>query len=95
MAEKFMKPTALQTAAAVILGGIVGGILFLLFALVIGALNSTFGMAIPVHLRIDEDALSAGLLILFMGVSMAGFYWKELTTPPSEIEDSSKDTAGE
>ena len=89
MAENLTKPTALQIAATVILGCIIGGIIFLLVALLIGALNNMFGMAIPVRLRVDEDTLSAGLLILFMGLSIAGLYWKVLTNPPEEAEETS------
>ncbi|HVN73614.1 MAG TPA: hypothetical protein VMT44_03345 [Methanoregula sp.] len=86
MAVTLTKPTPLRTAAAIILGGVIGFIVFLLFALVIAGINDVMGMNIPFTLRADENAWSAGLLILFIGLSIAGVYWKELTTPPTEPE---------
>ncbi|HXX55235.1 MAG TPA: hypothetical protein VEI81_04000 [Methanoregula sp.] len=86
MAVTLTRPSPLRTAAAIILGGVIGFIVFLLFALVIAAVNDLMGMNIPFTLRADENAWSAGLLILFIGLSIAGVYWKELTTPPEEPE---------
>jgi hypothetical protein len=86
MDENVVKPAWLRITAAVILGGIVGGILFLLAALIIGTINDLLGMAIPVNLRIAENIWSIILLIVFIGFSIAAFWWKVETTPPSEPE---------
>ena len=86
MGEKMAKPTWLRIAAAVILGGVVGGILFFIATLVIGVINNQMGIAIPINLQIAENVLSLGLLILLMGLSIAYFWWKVETTPPSEPE---------
>jgi len=37
-------------------------------------------------MQIAENVLSLGLLILLMGLSIAYFWWKVETTPPSEPE---------
>ena len=86
MDEKMAKPTWLRIAAAIILGGMVGGILFFIATLVIGVINNLMGMAIPINFQIAENVLSLGLLILLMGLSIAYFWWKVETTPPSEPE---------
>ena len=84
MDEKMAKPTWLRIAAAIMLGGMVGGILFFIATLVIGVINNLMGMAIPINMQIAENVLSLGLLILLMGLSIAYFWWKVETTPPSE-----------
>ena len=86
MGENIAKPTWLRIAAAVILGGVVGGILFLIATLIIGAINNYLGMTIPINLQIAENVLSLCLLILLIGLSIAYFWWKVETTPPSEPE---------
>jgi branched-subunit amino acid ABC-type transport system permease component len=86
MNRKIAKPAWLRVIAAVILGGIIGGILFLVAALIIGAINDMVGMTIPINLRIDENVWSSLLLIIFIGFSIAGLWWKVETTPPSETE---------
>jgi len=86
MGENIAKPTWLRIAAAVILGGVVGGILFLIATLIIGAINNQLGMTIPINLQIAENVLSLCLLILLIGLSIAYFWWKVETTPPSEPE---------
>jgi Ca2+/Na+ antiporter len=86
MGENIAKPTWLRIAAAVILGGVVGGILFLIATLAIGVINNQMGMTIPIDLQIAENVLSLGLLILLIGLSIAYFWWKVETTPPSEPE---------
>ena len=86
MGEKMAKPTWLRIAAAIILGGVVGGILFFIATLVIGVINNLMGMVIPINMQIAENVLSLGLLILLMGLSIAYFWWKVETTPPSEPE---------
>jgi tetrahydromethanopterin S-methyltransferase subunit C len=84
MVENMVKPTALRIAASVILGVIVGGILFLIVAFFIAMINKQYKwMGIPIDLQITENVLSLGLLILLIGFSIAYFWWKVETTPPS------------
>jgi tetrahydromethanopterin S-methyltransferase subunit C len=84
MDENVAKPTALRIAASVILGIIVGGILFLIVTFFIGVINNQYKwMGIPIDLQITENVFSLGLLILFIGFSIAYFWWKVETTPPS------------
>ena len=80
------KPTWLRIAAAVLLGGMIGGILFLIATLIIGAINDSMGMSIPINLRLAENLGSSVLLVIFIGFSIAGLWWKVETTPPSEPE---------
>jgi hypothetical protein len=84
MADNAGKPGMLRVAAAVILGCIVGSILFLVVAMGIGAVNDRMGMQIPVNLLIGENILSAVLLILFLLVCIAFFVWQVWNTPPTE-----------
>ncbi len=86
MDEIAVKPTWLRITAAVILGAIVGFIIFLIVALVIGSVNDLMGMNIPVNLRVAENIWSPLLLVIFVGLSIAGLWWKVETTPPSEPE---------
>jgi hypothetical protein len=86
MDEKMAKPTWLRIAAAILLGGIIGGILFLIATLIIGAINDSMGMSIPINLRLAENLGSSVLLVIFIGFSIAGLWWKVETTPPSEPE---------
>ena len=84
MDETVAKPTALRVAASVILGVIVGGILFLIVAFFIAMINRQYRwMGIPIDLQITENVISLGLLILLIGLSIAFFWWKVETTPPS------------
>ena len=87
MAENLAKPTMLRIAASVILGVIVGSILFLIVAFFIAMINRQYRwMGIPIDLQITHNAISLGLLILLIGFSTAYFWWKVETTPPSEPE---------
>ena len=86
MDEKTVKPTGLRIAAAVILGAVVGFIVFLIVALIIGALNDLMSMSIPINLRLAENLWSPVLLVIFIGLSIAGIWWKVETTPPTEEE---------
>jgi hypothetical protein len=86
MDGKPVKPTWLRIISAVILGGVVGFILFLFVALIIGAVNDLMGMTIPINLRMAENIWSPILLIVFIGFSVAGLWWKVETTPPTEPE---------
>jgi hypothetical protein len=84
MVENMAKPAALRIAASVILGIIVGGILFLIVTFFIGVINKQYNwMGIPANLQTAENGFSLGLLILFIGFSIAYFWWKVETTPPS------------
>jgi tetrahydromethanopterin S-methyltransferase subunit C len=84
MAETVAKPTALRVAASVILGVIVGGILFLIVTFFIAMINRQYlWIGIPIDLQITENVISLGLLILLIGFSIAYFWWKVETTPPS------------
>ena len=74
----------LRLAAAVILGGITGTILFLIVAMGIGVVNDKMGMQIPVNLLIAENIFSAILLILLILICIAGFCWQVWNTPSSE-----------
>jgi hypothetical protein len=87
MAENVVKPTWLRVAAAAILGCMLGGILFLFAVLIIGAVNDSLGMAIPINMRLAENIWSSVLLIVLIGFSIAGLWWKVETTPPSEPEN--------
>jgi len=76
----------LRIIAAIILGIITGGILFLIVALGIGVVNDVVHMNISVPMNVAENVFSAALLVLFIGLCIAFFYWRVATTPPSEPE---------
>ncbi|HOX34810.1 MAG TPA: hypothetical protein P5217_03705 [Methanoregulaceae archaeon] len=76
----------LRIIAAIILGIITGGILFLIVALGIGVVNDAVHMNISVPMNVAENVFSAALLVLFIGLCIAFFYWKVATTPPSAPE---------
>jgi hypothetical protein len=78
------KPDPLRIAAAVILGIITGGILFLVVALLIGILNDMANMNITVSTNIAENIFSAILLVVLIILCVAGIYWKVATTPQTE-----------
>jgi len=86
MTENTPKPSVLRLAAAVMLGGIVGTILFLVIALFIGFFNDKAGMNIPINLLVAENIFSAILLIILLAASIGYFCWKVITTPPTEPE---------
>lgn len=88
MDEKMAKPTWLRIAAAILLGGVIGGILFLIATLIIGAINDSMRMSIPINLRVAENLWSAVLLVIFIGFSIAFLWWKVETTPLSEPENT-------
>lgn len=80
------KKDPLRIAAAVILGIVTGGILFLIIALGIGVINDMAHMNISVRMNVAEDVFSLVLLIVLIVLCIAGFYWKVATTPPAEPE---------
>ena len=82
------KPAWLRIAAALLLGGLTGGILFLIATLVIGAINDSMRMSIPINLQIAENLWSSVLLVIFISFSIAALWWKVETTSPSEPENT-------
>ena len=84
MNETPSRPNALRLAAAVILGIIVGTLLFFIVALFIGIIINISGMNFSFRTDVAENVLSAVLLVIFIGFSIAGFCWKVWTTPSSE-----------
>ena len=83
MAKNAEKPGMLRIAAAVILGGITGTVLFVIVALGIGVVNDRMGMQIPVNLLVAENIFSAILLVVFILICAAGLVWQVRNTPPS------------
>ena len=57
----------------------IGGILFLIAVLIIGVINDRGGMAIPINLRIAENIWRSVFLVIFIGFSVAGLWWKAET----------------
>ena len=74
----------LRLASAIILGGMVGVILFLIVAIVIGFFNNSMAMNIPLHLLALENLTSVILLVIFMAASIGWFVHLVLVTPPTE-----------
>ncbi len=91
MTENAIKPSPLRVAAAILLGCVVGFILFFIIALGIGFVNDRMGMNIPVNLLFAEDIWSAVLLIVLIVASIIYFCWKVWTTPPTEEEVAGAD----
>jgi hypothetical protein len=50
-------------------------------------MNDLMGITIPISLRVAVNIWSPLLLIIFIGFSIAGLWWKGETTPPSEPEN--------
>jgi len=86
MVQMTAKQNPLRLAAAVILGIITGSIIFLLIAIVIGMVNDTAHMNIPVSMLVAENIFSLILLVGLIIACVAGFWWKVATTPPTEVE---------
>jgi uncharacterized membrane protein len=84
MVQITAKQDPLRLAAAVILGIVTGSILFLIIALVIGAFNDMTHMNISVTTNVAENIFSLVLLVVLIVGCVAGFWWKVVTTPPSE-----------
>jgi len=91
MAVSMRSPGPLRTTAAVLLGAIIGSILFFIVALVIGSINDIMGMNIPFNLKFAENIWSTILLVFFIGVSVAIMYYFVLITPPTEEEPEISD----
>jgi uncharacterized protein YqhQ len=86
MIEQAQKPNALRIIAAVMLGIIVGSILFFIIALFIGTFNDLSGMHLSVSTNVAENIWSLVLLVLLNVICIAGFCWKVWTTPPTVPE---------
>jgi hypothetical protein len=80
MAENSSQPSILRIVAAVLLGIVVGFFVFFAITLVLGAVG------IPVSMEFAANIYSAILLILSIGVCIAGFLWLVWTNPPTEPE---------
>ena len=91
MTENAKKPSPLRVVAAIILGCVVGFILFFIIALGIGFVNDRMAMNIPVNLLFAENIWSAVLLIVLIAASVIYFCWKVWTTPPTEEEIAGAD----
>ena len=81
----------LRLISAIILGGIVGVIFFLVVALVIGVINDNMHTGIPVNLLIAENVISAVLMAVFIIIGIAYFVRKVMTTPPTNISPMTDD----
>lgn len=92
MQEISENPGILRLTAAVILGIIVGALLFFIVALFIGIFNELSGLNVPVGSNVTENILSAVILVIFIVLSVAGFCWKVKTTPPTEEKPDTEET---
>jgi len=91
MADTTVIPAPLRTIAAVILGVMIGSILFFVATLIIRSINDLMGMNIPFNIKFAENIWSLIMLVIFVGVSIAGMYGIVLTTPPTEPEIENPD----
>jgi len=89
MIEQSQNSNPLRLIAAVLLGIIVGTILFFVVALFIGSFNDLAGMHLSVSTNVKENIWSLVLLIVLNVVCIAGFCWMVRTTPPSEPDTES------
>ncbi|NTV00038.1 MAG: hypothetical protein HGA55_02815 [Methanoregulaceae archaeon] len=80
------RPSLTRVIAAVLLGFFGGFFLFLIVALVIGAVNNALGMQIPIDLLVAENIYSLGILVLIEILCIGGALWLVWKTPPSEPE---------
>ena len=89
MIEQSQNSNPLRLIAAVLLGIIVGSILFFVVALFIGSFNDLLGMHLSVSTNFAENVWSLLLLMVLNIVCIAGFCWMVRTTTPSEPEPES------
>lgn len=80
------RPSLTRVIAAVFLGFFGGFFLFLIVALVIGAVNNALGMQIPIDLLLAENIYSLVMLVLIEVLCIGGALWLVWRTPPSEPE---------
>jgi Na+/H+ antiporter NhaC len=83
MTKNIERPSLLRISAAVILGCIVGSIMFLIVALGIGAINDRMGMNIPINMLIAENIWSAAVLLIFIIIAVYVFCRQVWNTPPT------------
>jgi H+/Cl- antiporter ClcA len=86
MAEQSQNSSPLRMIAAVMLGIIIGTILFFIVALFIGAFNDIMGTRLSVSTNFAENVWSLILLVVFNLIFIAAFCWMVRKTPPSEPE---------
>jgi len=86
MAEQAQNSNPLRMIAAVMLGIIVGTILFFIVALFIGAFNDRMGTRLTISTNFAENVWSLILFIVFNIICIAAFCWMVRKTPPSEPE---------
>lgn len=86
MTEESQNSSPLRFIAAVLLGIMVGSILFFVIALFIGLFNDLSGMHLTVSTNFAENVWSLILLVVLNVACIAGFCWMVRTTPPSEPE---------
>jgi hypothetical protein len=86
MAEYTAYQKNLRIAGAVILGIFVGFFLFLIVALIIGAVNNSLGTNIPIDMLFAENIWSAILLIVIIGFCIGIFCWRVLVSQPTATE---------
>lgn len=87
MTDTSATPAPLRIISAILLGCIVGVILFLIAALGIGVVNDRLHMNIPLNMLVAKNIFSAVLLVILIIVCIAIFLRKVWTTPPSEPAD--------
>jgi hypothetical protein len=86
MAENRTAPSLIRVIAAILVGFFGGFFLFLIVALVIGAVNNMLGTAIPINLLIAENIYSVITLVVIIALCIGGALWLVWRTPPSEPE---------
>ncbi len=86
MTGQSQNSSPLRFIAAVLLGIMVGSILFFVVALFIGTFNDLSGMHLSVSTNFAENVWSLILLVILNLACIAGFCWMVRTTPPSEPE---------
>ena len=84
--QRSERPGLTRVLAAILLGFFGGFFLFLIVALVIGAVNNALGMQIPIDLLLAENIYSLVMLVLIEVLCIGGALWLVWRTPPSEPE---------
>jgi amino acid transporter len=95
MTEVRQSPDLLRLVSAVLLGGMIGVILFLIVAIAIGFFNNSMNMNIPLHLLALENITSVILLVIFMAACIGWFVHLVMVTPPTDAEKPGPDVPDE
>lgn len=95
MTEETRRLNPLRVAAALILGFIIGSIIFFIITLAIGTINNLLGTNLTVTADIAENLFSLALLAILILVCCAAFVWKVSVTPSSGDEAADADVADE